>query len=222
MELRGAVVVVTGASAGIGWATAAAFASAGSTVVATARRKGRLDGLVEAIERRGGRALAVSCDVRDRGQVDAVRDRVLREYGRCDVLVNNAGIPGGGAFDALTIEQVDSIVATNFLGVVYGTKAFLQAMLEAGRGHVVNVASLAGRYAVPGSAVYSATKHAVVAFSEALYLELRPRGVIVTVVNPALVATEAFPHRDAIARGRSVMRPERIARAIGDVVRRGT
>lgn len=222
MELRGAVVVVTGASAGIGRATAWAFASKGATVVGSARRIERLEALVAEIERRGGTASPVACDVTDFGSVEALRDRVLEFYGRCDVLVNNAGVPGGGDFLALPIEKIEQVVNTNLMGVVYGTKAFLPGMVERGSGHVVNVASLAGRFAVPGSAVYSASKHGVVAFSEALYYDMHDRGVVVTVVNPGLVATETFPHTDAIGQGRSVMAPERIARTIVDVVRRGT
>jgi len=221
VELRGAVAVVTGASAGIGWATAAALAREGATVVASARREDRLEALVGGIRERGGTASAVACDVSDRGQVDALRDRVFELHGRCDVLVNNAGVPGGGDFVELPIERIEAVVRTNFVGVLYGAKAFLPGMLDRRSGHVVNVASLAGRFAVPGSAVYSATKHAVVAFSEALYYDLHDRGVVVTAVNPGLVATEAFPHRDAIERGRRVMKPERIARTIVDVVRRG-
>jgi short-subunit dehydrogenase len=110
----------------------------------------------------------------------------------------------------------------NYLGVLYGTKAFLPMMLEARRGHIVNVASLAGRFAIPAAGVYSASKHAVVAFSESLYYELRPKGILVTAVNPGLVSTEGFPHTDARERrlGR-VMRPEDIAELIVDVVRRG-
>jgi NADP-dependent 3-hydroxy acid dehydrogenase YdfG len=221
MELKGAVVTVTGASAGIGWATAWAFASKGATVVASARRVDRLETLVGEIERRGGAASAVACDVTDFASVEALRDRAIELHGRCDVLVNNAGIPGGGDFLALPIEKIKEVVRTNFLGVVYGTKAFLPGMVERGSGHVVNVASLAGRFAVPGSAVYSATKHAVVALSEGLAYTTVPQGVFVTAVNPGLVATERFPHTDAIEQGRRVMRPERIAEAIVKVVREG-
>jgi short-subunit dehydrogenase len=216
------VVVVTGASAGIGRATAIAFARRGATVVAAARREGLLDELVREIEGHGGRAMAVACDVSDRVQVGVMRQRVHDAYGRCDVLVNNAGIPGGGPFAALSLEQIERIAGTNYLGVLYCTKAFLPLMLESGSGHVVNVASLAGRYAIPGSSVYSSTKHAVVAFSEALYYELMAKGIVVTVVNPGLVITEGFPHADIAQRSpRMVMKPERIAEAIVEVVRRG-
>jgi uncharacterized protein len=221
LEPRDAVVVVTGASAGIGRATATAFAREGSRVVAAARREDRLKTLVDEVERRSGTAVAVACDVTDPEQVEELRRRVREAFGHCDVLVNNAGVPGGGPFAELSMEQIERVVRTNYLGVLYCSKAFLPMMLEAGRGHIVNVASLAGRYAVPGSSVYSSTKHAVVGFSEALDYELAPRGVRVTVVNPGLVATESFPHRDAIDRGRRVMEPDRVARVIVDVVRRG-
>jgi uncharacterized protein len=217
MELRGAVAVVTGASSGIGWATAVALAREGAAVVATARRQDRLDELVAGIRARGGDAIAVRCDVARRQDVEALADRVRAEFGRCDVLVNNAGIPGGGPFVGLTWEQIKRVVEINYVGVVSCTHAFVPMMLETRRGHVVNVASLAGRFALPGASVYSSTKHAVVAFSEALHYELEPRGLFVTTVNPGVVRTEAFPHSDR----RWVMKPERIASTIVRVVRTG-
>jgi short-subunit dehydrogenase len=218
MELRGSVAVVTGASSGIGWATGWALAGAGSRVVLAARRTDRLDELAGQIRSRGGEALGVRCDVTSVEDLEALRDRTLETFGRCDVLVNIAGIPGGGRFDQLSLEQVERVVATNYLSVVRATKQFLPILLDQGRGHVVNVASLAGRFAVPGSSVYSSTKHAVVAFSEALYYELAPRGVLVTAVNPGLVRTEGFPQR---GRRRGVlMSPERVAEVIVDVIRR--
>jgi short-subunit dehydrogenase len=220
VELKGAVVVITGASAGIGWATASAFAREGSVVVASARREERLHSVVEEVERRGGKAMAVACDVSELDQVERLRDRVQEAYGRCDVLVNNAGVPGGGPFENLSIEQIEAVVRVNVMGVLYCTKAFLPMMEAAGKGHIVNVASLAGRFAVPGASVYTATKHAVVAFSESLNATMKPRGVLVTAVNPGLVATEKFPHHDAIEAGRRVMRPEAVARVIVKVVRR--
>jgi len=222
VKLDGAIVVVTGASSGIGRATAIEFARQGSDVVVAARRRERLDDLAGEVRALGRRALVLECDVGDWAQVRSLAEATAAEFGRADVLVNNAGVPGGGPFDRISIEDAERVTRVNFLGVLYGTKAFLPMMLEAGRGHVVNVASLAGRFAIPGSSVYSATKHAVVAFSEALSYELRPKGLMVTVVNPGLVATEGFPHVDARERrlGR-VMRPEEMAALIVDVVRRG-
>jgi short-subunit dehydrogenase len=212
--------VVTGASSGIGEATARALASAGATVVLAARRE---DLLARRAEEIGGRATWIRCDVTGVGDLEALRDHVAAEHGRCDVLVNNAGMPGGGRFVDLSIDRIRLVTETNHLAVMVCTKLFLPMLLES-RGHIVNVASLAGRYALPGASVYAAAKHAVVAFSEALHHELRPRGVMVTVINPGLVATEGFfPADSPLWKDRLsrpfIMAPERVARAIVDVVR---
>jgi uncharacterized protein len=219
MELRGRVVVVTGASAGIGQATAVAFAKRGAKVVLAARRLDRLEELATRIERAGGRALAMKLDVTDHEQLERLPGIVKEAYGPTDVLVNNAGVPGGGRFDDLTYEQIERIVRVNLLAVIEGTRAFLPGMRRRGRGHIVNVASLAGRFAAPSASVYSATKHGVVAFSESLHYEVEPDGVLVTSVNPGFVATEGFPQRDLDHR--LVMDADRVAEAIVRIVRRG-
>jgi short-subunit dehydrogenase len=219
MEVRGTVAVVTGASAGIGRATALAFGAAGADVVVAARREDRLQELAGEIEQRGRRAWAVRCDVTNRKNLATLLWTVAEQVGRVDVLVNNAGIPGGGPFDEMKIEEIERIVRTNLLSVMWATKLILPRMLQQGRGHIVNVASLAGRFATPGSTVYSAAKHGVVGFSEALNVETQGRGVLVTAVNPAFVATEGFPHQDKSPW--MVMRPERVAEVIVDVVRKG-
>jgi short-subunit dehydrogenase len=217
VELKGSVVVVTGASAGIGEATAVAFARRGAAVVLAARRKERLDELAERIERAGGRALALRCDVTDHEQLVRLDEVVREAFGGTDVLVNDAGVPGGGRFEDLAFGQIDEVVRVNLLGVMYGTRAFLPGMLRRGRGHVVNVASIAGRFAGPGASVYTATKHGVVAFSESLNYETEDRGVHVTSVNPGFVSTEGFPqdHLDP----RLVMPVGRVSEAIVRVVR---
>jgi short-subunit dehydrogenase len=218
----GKVCVVTGASSGIGEATSKALARAGAQVVLAARREDRLAALGQAIRSRGGRATWVRCDVTSILDAAAVRDHVLTEHGRCDVLINNAGVPGGGRFADLTLEQIETVTATNYLGVMYCTNLLLPDLLES-RGHVINVASVAGRNALPGAAAYTAAKHAVVALSEALYYELKESGVMVTSINPGLVGTEGFPmtelKRDPLARN-FIMRPERVARVIVDVIRK--
>jgi uncharacterized protein len=219
MELRGAIVVVTGASSGFGELTARRFARAGSSVVLAARRIERLDAMVREFETHGREALAVRCDVTDVEEIHALLDSVAERFGRCDALINNAGVPGGGRFEDLSEEQIERVITVNTLGIMRCTKAFLPMMLEAGHGHVVNVASLAGRFAAPGASVYSASKHAVVAFGEALSYELAPKGILVTSVNPGFARTEGFPMRgmpDVL-----VMDPDRVARVIVDVVRRG-
>ena len=217
MELRASVVVVTGASSGFGELAALRFARAGARVVLAARRLERLEALAGRIDAAGGSALPVRCDVTELEQLAGLRDRVTEAFGRCDVLVNNAGIRGGGPFETTDAEYLDRVIDVNLRGVVLGTKLFLPMMLEQGRGHIVNVASLAGRFATPGAAVYGATKHAVVAFSEALYHELGPAGILVTTVNPGFSPTEGFPRTEP-----SVVRldADDVAKLIVEVVRK--
>ena len=133
--------------------------------------------------------------------------------------MNNAGIRGGGRFEGEDIEHLDRVIDVNLRGVVLGTKLFLPMMLERRRGHIVNIASLAGRFATPGAAIYGATKHAVVAFSEALYHELKPEGILVTSVNPGFSRTEGFP---VTGPSLVLLDPDDVAKLIVDVVRKGT
>lgn len=219
MELRGKVVVVTGASSGIGEATAVAFAKRGAKVVLAARRLKRLEDLADRIERAGGKALALKCDVGEPDEVQKLPGIVEELVGPTDVLVNNAGIPGGGQLVELSMEQIERVVRVNVLGVLYGTRAFLPGMLARGHGHVVNVASLAGMFAAPGASLYTATKHAVVAFSESLNFDTEPNGVLVTTVNPGFVDTEGFPQGRLPTR--IVMNVDRVSDAIVKVVRNG-
>ena len=219
MDLQESVVVVTGASSGIGKATAWHLASRGASLVLAARRMDRLEQLAKAISDKGGRALPVTVDVTDDADLERLRDETLTTHGRVDVLVNNAGVPGCGPFAQVDLEQIDRVIDVNFRSVVHATKAFLSLFLDRKQGHIVNVASLAGRYATPSVAVYSATKHAVVAFSESLFYELEPYGVKVTAVNPGFVQTEGFPN-DRVPRA-LVMRPERIAQGIAAVIDKG-
>jgi NADP-dependent 3-hydroxy acid dehydrogenase YdfG len=220
VDVKGAVVVVTGASAGIGEATAVALARRGARVVLAARRLDRLESLADRIERAGGSALALRVDVTHPDEVDALPGFVREVYGRpADVLVNNAGVPGGGTIQDLDYEQIRRVVEVNLLGVLYGMRAFLPEMLRRGHGHIVNVASLAGRFAAPGAGLYAATKHAVVAASESAHFDAETRGVRVTAVNPGFVVTEGFPC-DGVP-GWAVMPVERVADAIVRVVREG-
>jgi len=235
MKIQGSVVVVTGASSGIGRATALAFAKRGARVVVAARRLERLRDLEALIRSKDGEALAVECDVTSAEQVRELASLVEERFGRCDVLVNNAGVSGGGRFEDVSWEHLDRVVKTNLLGVVYGVKAFLPLMRAGSGGHIVNVASLAAEHRAPGLAIYTATKAGVLALSECLNLEMNhskipafsesldhevsSRGVRVTAVNPGLVRTEGFPQSEM---PRMVVMPsERVARAIVHVVERG-
>lgn len=218
MDLRDTNVVVTGASSGIGEATAMAFARRGARAILVARRGDRLDALAARIEQAGGRAIAWTCDVTDLARVEKLPGLVNELTGRpADVLVNNAGLAGGGRFLELSHDRIDEVVRVNLLGVMHVTRVFLPGMLERRHGHVINVASLAGRFAAPGAAVYTATKHGVVAFSESLDVSTRRQGVLVTAVNPGYVPTEGFPatNRPSLL----TLTPERVADAIVKVAR---
>ncbi|MEX0984966.1 MAG: SDR family oxidoreductase [Actinomycetota bacterium] len=218
MELRGAVVVVTGASSGIGEATALAFAKRGAKVVLAARRIDRLEELAARIQAKGGHALALRCDVSETEELIKLPGVVQALLGPTDILVNNAGIPGGGRFLDTSHEQIDRVVGVNLLSVLHATRAFLPGMVARGHGHVINVASLAGRFATPGASVYSATKHGVVAFSEALNYDVVDRGVLITTVNPAFADTASFP--TSLPRS-LVLKVDTVAEAIVKVARLG-
>lgn len=191
MPLPDSVAVVTGASSGIGAATARTLADAGAAVVLAARREERLRDLKDEIEAAGRRALVVPTDVTDRAAVERLAERALDAFGRIDVLVNNAGIMPLSFVKNLHVDEWLRMVDVNVNGVLHGIAAVLPTMLEQGSGHIVNVSSVAGRRVFPGGAVYCGTKHAVTAISEGLRQELTPKhGIRVTCIEPGSVATE--------------------------------
>src|SRR3712207_4452906 len=165
-KIDGKVAVVTGASSGIGEATVRAFAAEGAAVVAGARRKERLDGLVEEVARGGGKAIAVECDVTDERQAHALVDRTIGEIGRIDILVNNAGVMLLSKVEKGLSEEWRRMFDVNVLGLLCATDAAVEAMRRQGSGHIVNISSVAGRKTRPTVGVYSGTKFAVNARSE--------------------------------------------------------
>jgi NADP-dependent 3-hydroxy acid dehydrogenase YdfG len=190
-RLSNTVVLVTGASSGIGDATARLLAREGAAVVLAARRADRLDALRRAIEAEGGRALAVPTDITDADACAALVQAALDTYGRLDVLVNNAGVMPLSFVKNARLDEWRRMVDVNLTGVLNMTAAALPHFVERSGGHIVNVSSVAGRRVFVGGAVYCATKHAVTAFSEGLRMELGPRhGIRVTCVEPGAVATE--------------------------------
>ena len=194
-SLAGSVAIVTGASSGIGRATAVALAEAGAAVVAAARRGGRLEAVVAGIRRDGGRALAVATDVADREAVFALVERAAAEFGPADILVNNAGIMPTSPVREIHLDDWLRMVDVNVKGVLHCIAAALPAMLERRRGHIVNVGSLAGRRPFPGGTVYAATKFAVRCISAGMQLELSAaHGIRITDIQPGVVATELVEH----------------------------
>jgi NADP-dependent 3-hydroxy acid dehydrogenase YdfG len=194
-ELDGKVAVITGASSGIGEATAETLAAQGATVVIAARRKERLDELVEQIENAGGRTLAVSCDVTDEDQAHALIQRTEEEFGRLDILVNNAGVMLLSKVGKGLSDQWRQMFEVNVLGLLYVTDAAIEMMKRQRSGHIVNVSSLAGRKVTRDtSGVYAGSKHAVNAISEGLRMELLEDNIRVTIIEPGAVETELTDH----------------------------
>ncbi len=193
-DLSRQVVAVTGASSGIGEATAVACARAGASVSLAARRADRIEALAQRIGEEGGRALAVETDVGEESQARAFIERTHAELGRLDVLVNNAGVMLLGPIAGAPTEEWRRMIHANIYGVLYCTHAALPLMADQGSGHIINVSSVAGRHARAGSGVYNLTKFGVGAFSEALRQESVAMGVRVTLIEPGAVATELPGH----------------------------
>lgn len=223
ISFKGKVCVVTGASSGIGRRTAVDLASEGAVVCAVARREERLAALLEEIGSERDHSYFVA-DVARRDQVGALAEHVRSRYGRCHLLVNNAGFSGGGFEDEASIEALETIMATNFFGAVYCTGALLCLLELSSPSNVVNVASIAGRLAPAGNSAYAASKFALVGWSEALHFELAERGICVSVVEPGLIPTEGFPQSEfASSRlGRLFLGDEgEVSKAIREVASRG-
>jgi NADP-dependent 3-hydroxy acid dehydrogenase YdfG len=193
-DLSEQVVAVTGASSGIGEATALACAQAGASIALAARRVDRIEALAQRIVDGGGRALAIETDVGDEDQARAFVRRAHAELGRLDVLVNNAGVMLLGPITDAPTEEWRRMIHANVFGVLYCTHAALALMRERGSGHIVNVSSVAGRVARQGSGVYNLTKFGIGAFSESLRQECVELGVRVTLIEPGAVATELSGH----------------------------
>ena len=194
-KLDGKVAVVTGASSGIGEATVRSLAAEGAAVVAGARRKERLDGLVEEVTQGGGKTIAVECDVTNEDQAHDLVQKAVEEFGKIDILVNNAGVMLLSTVGKGLSDQWRQMFEVNVMGLLYATDAAIGVMKEQGSGHLVNISSVAGRKVTrDSSGVYAGTKHAVGAISEGLRQELLEDNIRVTIVEPGAVDTELPDH----------------------------
>lgn len=221
---RGRVALVTGASSGIGAATARAFAGAGMPVALCARRKDRLEQLAADLTGQGSEASAHAVDVTDPLAVRAMVDEVAARWGRLDVLVNNAGRGLSATFEQTSSEELRALIELNVVAVLGVTQAALPIMRRQGSGHIINISSIVGRRAVPYRAAYSATKFALGALSEALRVELTGTGIAVTLVYPIRTSETEF-HQAEVQKVRwrprgPVQSAERVARSILRCVRR--
>ena len=218
MDFKNKVVVITGASSGIGEASAIQFAKKGANIVLVARRKEKLFVVEKKISKFNVKTLVCTCDVSQKSQVKQMTENVLDKFGRVDVLVNNAGFVIYGKINDLTIEEIESQMETNYFGMVYCIKNFLPVMLEQNFGHIVNVASVGASFSLPGIASYCATKFAMLGFSEGLKHELHGTDIGVTVVSPIMVRTNLFDHpsfENFTKRATGIsLSPETVAKAV--------
>lgn len=187
-NIAGKIVVITGASSGIGEATARHLATKGAKVFLGARRKERLDAIVAELESAGAQAGSMPVDVTKRAEVEAFIHGAVTKFGRVDVLVNNAGLMALGPLDKTLVEEWDRMIDINIKGVLYGVAAALPFFARQKSGHIINLASVAGHKVMMGGAVYCATKHAVRAISEGIRQELE--GIRTTIISPGAVQSE--------------------------------
>ena len=189
-NIEGKVVIITGASSGLGEAAARHLSSLGATVVLGARRVDRIEALAKELNDHGGRALAMATDVTRYLEVQRLADIAVQNYGRIDVLINNAGLMPQSPLERRKIDDWNRTIDVNIKGVLYGIAAVLPTMQKQKSGHIINVSSVAGHKVRAGGAVYAATKHAVRVISEGLRQEVKPYDIRTTVISPGAVDTE--------------------------------
>jgi NADP-dependent 3-hydroxy acid dehydrogenase YdfG len=189
-NIEGKVVIITGASSGLGEAAARHLSSLGATVVLGARRVDRIEALAKELNDHGGRALAMATDVTRYLEVQRLADIAVQNYGRIDVLINNAGLMPQSPLERRKIDDWNRTIDVNIKGVLYGIAAVLPTMQQQKAGHIINVSSVAGHKVRTGGAVYAATKHAVRVISEGLRQEVKPYDIRTTVISPGAVDTE--------------------------------
>jgi NADP-dependent 3-hydroxy acid dehydrogenase YdfG len=193
-NLADKVIVITGASSGMGAAAARHLAAKGASVVLGARRADRIEALAAEITEEGGKATAVVTDVTKREDLQKLVDTAVETYGRIDVLINNAGVMPLSPLERLKVDEWDQMIDVNLKGVLYGIAAAIPYMKEQKSGHIISLSSVAGHKLFAGSAVYSATKFGVRAISEGLRQEVKPYNIRTTVISPGAVKTELLDH----------------------------
>nr|WP_318245682.1 SDR family oxidoreductase [Halomonas denitrificans] len=193
-NIKGKVIVITGASSGNGEAAARHLAERGAVVVLGARRQARIDALAKELTAAGHQALAVAADVTDKAQVTRLVDAAVEHFGKLDVLINNAGLMPLAPLEALKVDEWDQMIDVNLKGTLYGIAAALPHMQRQKSGHIINVSSVYGHKMGPDATVYCATKFGVRAISEGLRQEVKPYNIRTTVISPGAVATELLEH----------------------------
>lgn len=217
MNFNQKIVIITGASSGIGHASAIQFAKNGAKLILVSRNMEKLNKISEDLKKFNVSPFIIECDVSDKTQVNKISKIILDRFGTVDILVNNAGFAIYGSVNKLTVEEIESQMATNYFGMVYFIKNFLPSMIKKKSGHIVNVASVAASFGLPGIAPYCASKFAILGFSEGLKHELKGTGVGITIVSPIMVRTNFFNHpsfKNMPKYSVTSLSPETVAKAV--------
>lgn len=209
-DFKNKVVVITGAGSGIGRATALAFAREGAITVIADKDEQRLEGVKKEIESIGAKSFIKQTDVSDKAQVEMLAQFVLKEFGRVDILHNNAGVSVGGKIEDTSLEDWAWLLGINLWGVIYGVHYFLPSMIKQGYGHIVNTSSVLGLAATPATGTYSTAKFAITGLSEALRSEVHKHGIGVTTICPGLINTRIVADGRINTRGDSRSKRENV------------
>ena len=217
MNFDNQVVLITGASSGIGRCLAVDFAKRGTVVIGCGRSQERLDRTLNEVRRASPSSVMIACDVGNRQEVQSMVAKVLADFGKFDILINNAGIGMRKPFAETSVDIIEEIMRTNYLGMVYCTHAVLPTMIARGSGHIVNISSVAGIFGTLNLSGYCASKFAMNGFSESLYYELKPLGIHVSVICPGPVRTDfnrAFADIKPKSPGFLMLAPETVSRLV--------
>jgi short-subunit dehydrogenase len=215
--LKNRIFIVTGASSGIGRCITNDLSQFPiKSLILVARDQSRLDKCSEEVRKKDVEVITMSCDVSNKGEVKHLGDKILERYGYIDYLINNAGIGTFNSVEKISIEEIEKINYTNYFGMIYFTKVFLDCMIERNSGHIINIASLAASFGIPGMAAYCGSKFAMLGFSESLNQELKKTRIKVSVINPIGVKTnffnnESFNYKIPM---KYVLKPEQVSKAV--------
>jgi short-subunit dehydrogenase len=217
MDFKDQVILITGVSSGIGRSLAIDLAALGAAVIGCGRSEERLRETLDQMRRTSPSSTVVTCNISDSEQVRAIINKALADYGKIDVLINNAGIGMRKPFVETSLDTIEQITRTNYLGTIYCTHEVLPSMIARGSGHIVNISSGAGKIGTLNMAGYCASKFAVNGFSESLYHELKPLGIHVSVICPGPVRTafnRSFADRPPKSPPSLIITPEAVSQAV--------
>ncbi|HEX6439031.1 MAG TPA: SDR family oxidoreductase [Candidatus Binatia bacterium] len=221
MNFTDRVILITGASDGIGKRLALDLAARGAVIIASGRSPARLEEVLTELRRASPRSIAIRCDVGSRTEVQQMISQVFGQFSAIDILINNAGIGMRKPFLETPLDIIEELMRTNYLGTVYCTYEVLPSMIARGRGHIINISSVAGHIGTLNMAGYCASKFAINGFSESLYHELRPRGIAVSVVSPGPVKTafnRSFAQTSPKSPETMIITPESVSRRVMTII----